>query len=96
MNGKEIKEEIAECNEEALFIDGFEGDKEAFNDALIGHGTRCSMNDLAIYDGLKVIQILIDKYDMSSEEAYEWYEYNIVGAYMGENTPIFVQDLRNE
>ena len=96
MNGKEIKEAIAEENEEALFIDGLDGDKDAFNDALIGHGTRCSMNDVAIYDGLKVIEILMSKYDMDSMEAYEWYDYNIIGAYMGENTPIFVHDLRKE
>lgn len=96
MNGHQIKEEIAKINPDALFIDGFDGDENGYNDALIGFGARCDMNDVAIYQVDKVIDILISKYDMDSEEAIEWYDYNIAGAYMGENTPILVYDLRNE
>jgi hypothetical protein len=96
MNDKKIREDIGAVNEEALFIDGFDGDKDGFNEALIGFGSRCGMNDVAIYSVEKIIDILICKYDMDTEDASEWYEYNIEGAYMGENTPIFVYDLRNE
>jgi len=96
MDGKEIKEEIADVNPEALFIDGFDGDTDGYNEALIGHGSRCGMNDVAVYSGAEILDILINKYEMSSEEAYEWFEYNIAGAYVGENTPIIVHDLRNE
>jgi hypothetical protein len=31
--------------------------------------------------------------DMTWEEAEEYYNYNIVGAYMGENTPVFLTFL---
>ncbi len=95
MNGKRIKEEIADVNPDALFADGFDGDKDGYNEALIGYGSRCGMNDVAIYSIEKILDILMFKYEMSSEDAVEWYEYNIAGSYVGENTPIFVQDLRN-
>jgi hypothetical protein len=95
MNGKGIKEDIAERNEEALFIDGLDGDKDAFNDALIGWGESCGRETLAIYDVVKIISILETKYGMNYEEANEWYDYNIAGAYMGDHTPLFVCDLRN-
>ena len=94
MEGKYIKEEIAERNEESLFIDGLDGDKEAFNDALIGYGERCALGPIAVYDTNRVLSILEEKFKMTSEEANEWFDYNILGAYMGENTPLFVNDLR--
>jgi len=43
-----------------------------------------------IYSKSKCIQILMK--DMSEEDALEYYEYNIVGAYMGEKTPIWCID----
>jgi hypothetical protein len=30
---------------------------------------------------------------MSESEAIEYYDYNIAGSYVGENTPIFLDDL---
>jgi hypothetical protein len=43
-----------------------------------------------VYDIDKVIDILI-KDGMSVDEAIEYYEYNIAGAYVGENTPSFIR-----
>ena len=92
MNGKEIKELIAAQNEEALFIDGMDGNKDKFNEALIGWGHRCGTETVAIYDQDEVVDILAE--EMEYEEAEEWFDYNIAGAYMGPNTPMFVVDLR--
>ena len=89
-----IKDQIADDNPEALFLDGMDGDKNAFNDALIGIAERCGMNTIAAYDADIIIDILFKKYDMSMEEAIEWYDFNIAGAYLGENTPIYINDLR--
>jgi hypothetical protein len=30
---------------------------------------------------------------MSYEEAIEYFEYNVLGAYVGENTPIFIDNF---
>jgi hypothetical protein len=42
-----------------------------------------------VYDVDKMIETLISQ-GMDRDEAIEYYEFNIVGAYVGELTPIFV------
>ena len=44
-----------------------------------------------VYSKSKVIEILMSE-DMTEEDSLEYYYYNIVGAYVGEKTPIFVED----
>ncbi len=43
-----------------------------------------------VYSADKIIEILSK--EMTHEEAEEFYEYNILGAYMGEMTPIYVSE----
>jgi len=43
-----------------------------------------------VYSANKIIEILSE--DMTHEEAEEFYEYNILGAYMGDMTPIYVNE----
>ena len=71
-------------NEEMLFVD-----PERFDAAIVGYVDRIGVPSLTCYDKNKVIEILMED-DMSWEEAEEYYEYNIVGAYMGANTPVFL------
>lgn len=69
-------------DEEFVIADGFD-------DAIIGvdeeHGR-------IVYDIDQVITILM-RDDMSMDEAYDFYYYNIVGSYVGEKTPVFVKQL---
>ena len=67
-----------------LMADGFE-------EALIGFGTRFN-NPVTIYDLNKCIDILIEGDGMSQEEAIEYMDFNVLGAYVGEETPIFLGD----
>jgi len=57
------------------------------NSALVGVGQRCGQPPIAIYsyDAL-VAHFVAD--GMDEGEAMEWIEYNIVGAWLGEGTPI--------
>lgn len=68
---------------EALYADGFE-------DAIIGVGRQFN-TDVVVYDEEKCIQILMERDGMTDEEAEEFFEFNVVGAYVGEHTPIFVR-----
>jgi hypothetical protein len=43
-----------------------------------------------VYSANKIIDILAE--EMTHEEAEEFYEYNILGAYMGDMTPIYVNE----
>ena len=63
-----------------LVADGFEG-------ALVGYARRCGQPEIAIYDYEKAVQILMDRDGMSYEDAVEWMEFNVVGAWVGPGTP---------
>lgn len=64
---------------------------DGFEDALIGFawplatGAKC-----AVYDKNKCIEILMERDGMDEEEAEEFFAYNVAGAYVGEQTPFFV------
>ena len=70
---------------ETLLADGFE-------DALIGYGTRFSYG-VAVYSTSKCLDILMKRDGMTDEEAMEYFTFNVTGAYVGENTPVFLEDL---
>ena len=74
---------LADYNDEALTADGFD-------DAIMGFGERCGQPTLVAYDRTKCIQILIDRDGMDYEEAVEFFEFNTVGAWVGDSTPIFI------
>lgn len=60
---------------------------DGFDDAIIGideHSMRL------IYSISKCIEIL--SRDMSEEDAVEYFDFNVAGAYMGEKTPIWCRD----
>jgi hypothetical protein len=83
MSYNNILELIEESNPQALKADGFD-------DAIIGIAHRCGQPDLISYDTTKILEILMDRDGMSMEEAVEFFDYNILGAYMGEHTPVFI------
>jgi hypothetical protein len=83
---KTLKEKIIDIlgeDENFLLADGFD-------DAFVGIGRQFG-RPIAIYDKLKCIDILQE--DMSYDEAEEYFRYNVEGAYVGENTPIFLETL---
>ena len=49
-----------------------------------------NMNDVVVYDYEKCIEVLISRDGMSYSDAMEYMDYNVVGGYVGENTPMFV------
>ena len=79
----ELREWIAHHNEEALLANGFE-------DAIIGVAERCSQPALVVYDIERCIEILVERDGMDLDGATECFEYNTLGAWFGENTPLFL------
>jgi hypothetical protein len=76
--------EINEINPEALLCDGFD-------DAIIGLAERINLGPVVAYDTEKMIDIMVERDGMTYEEAIEYFDYNILGAWMGEYTPVFIQ-----
>jgi hypothetical protein len=62
---------------------------DGFDDALIGLD-ESSMR--LIYSVDKCINILVNE-GMTMEDALEHFSYNVSGAYVGEKTPIWSQDM---
>jgi len=65
---------------EALRVDGF-------NDCIIGTDYKKLR---VVYSIERMLAILMERDGMSMEEAIEYFDFNIGGAYMGEMTPVYV------
>ena len=63
---------------------------EGYDDAIIGIDTSTDVFRV-IYDRDKMAEML-EEDGMSSEEAWEYLEYNVFGAYVGEGTPIYAHE----
>jgi hypothetical protein len=62
---------------------------DGFDKAIIG---QCCVSLRLIYDINKMANILILRDNMTLEEAMEYISYNCIGAYVGEMTPIFLNE----
>jgi len=74
------REWLAETDDEFLCADGFD-------EAIVGYVERACSAPLALYDREKCIEILMK--DMSRDEAEEYFEFNTIGAWVGDRTPVF-------
>tara|TARA_Y100000401_G_C8318845_1_gene224066 strand:- start:771 stop:1073 length:303 start_codon:yes stop_codon:yes gene_type:complete len=48
---------------------------------------------IVVYDTEKIAKILMEREGMSHEDAWDHIEYNIIGAYVGDKTPIWMAPL---
>jgi hypothetical protein len=62
---------------------------EFFDKAIIGTAHRCGHDDILAYDRELIIHLLMED-GMTEEDAIEHFEYNIIGSWVGEGTPIFI------
>lgn len=86
MSSNPIREHLANTHDDLLLLDGLD-------DAIIGTSQRINEPVLAVYSWEKIINILVERDDMDFEDAVEFVDFNILGAWVGENTPIVVMPL---
>jgi len=60
---------------------------DGFDEAVIGMDLRTGV---LVYSYSKCIEILEKRDSMTNEEAVEFMDFNVIGAYVGEKTPIFM------
>ena len=72
-------------NEELLMIDGF--DEAIIGVCMTWHGDM--MVERIVYNG-NIIRDILVKEGAEEEEAQEYIDFNIIGAYMGDSTPVVV------
>jgi len=79
-----IREELAEIwDQDLLFMS-----EPEYDQAIIGVMERAGGSPVIAYDTQKILDIL--ERSMSVEEAQEFFEYNILGAYVGDKTPVYI------
>ena len=76
-------EEIVEINPEAMMADGFD-------DAILGMCIQFGDEPVVAYDYEKCLNVLIERDGMSRTESIDFLEFNVIGAYVGLNTPVFI------
>lgn len=77
-----IREHLADLNPEAKFFDGLD-------EALLGIGFRFGVEQVALYDSEKCIEVMMKRDGMTREEADDFFGFNIAGAWLGAGTPLF-------
>lgn len=70
---------------DVLFADGFD-------DAIIGYVERFGQEPIVLYDRNKVIKTLAK--DMPVSDAEEYFEFNVIGAWVGDKTPAFATIIK--
>ena len=83
---KKINIYLKERGENALLMDGFD-------EALVGFSQRINEPLLAVYSWGKMVDVCTDRDGMTYEEASEYIDYNCIGAWVGNQTPIIVMPL---
>ena len=80
---------VNEHIEYGLFVDGFE-------DAIIGISERIGRDPIVAYDRDKCIEILANTMEPTDDDddpytmAIEYFDFNVIGAWMGDGTPEFI------
>jgi hypothetical protein len=64
---------------------------DGFDDAILGMLYTSEDSKRLIYSVKRIIEILCE--DMPEEDAWEFFEYNIAGSFMGDQTPLLCYDL---
>lgn len=80
------KQELIDIYGEGLtFYDGYD-------DCIEGVCLQFGRDPVICYNKNKIIDLFI-KDGMTYEEAIEYFEYNVLGAYVGETTPAFIETM---
>jgi hypothetical protein len=75
--------DINEYAEGAILLDGLEA-------AIIGVTDEFGTGRRILYSKDKIIQILQERDGMTWSESEEYFDYNIIGGYFGEQNPVFL------
>ena len=81
----DLREYLGSMFEGLLFLS-----EPEFDQAIVGLADRIGMSTVVVYDTSIIIDILCERDGMDRETATEYYEFNILGAYVGERTPMFI------
>ena len=76
-------DEIIDINPKAMLADGFD-------EAILGMCIQFGSEPVVAYDFNKCVEIVMERDGMEREEAIDFINFNVVGAYVGLSTPVFI------
>jgi len=62
---------------------------DGYNAAIMGIVQRYGQESVILYDTDKILGILVYRDGMTYDKAVEFFEFNILGSWVGEQTPAF-------
>jgi hypothetical protein len=65
---------------------------DGFDEAIIGSITSYGSGETILYSTQKILDIIVDRDEMTEEEALDFFHYNILGSYNGDGMPSFLND----
>jgi len=83
MNRKDIEDLYADDEPDILFADGY--DKAIAGVIWDGERTR------VVYETEGILNILMERDNMSYDEASEFFDFNVAGSHMGVYTPLYLE-----
>ena len=83
MNRKDIKDLYGDDEPDILFADGF--DEAIAGVTWDGERTR------VVYETEEILNILMERDNMTYDEASEFFDFNVAGAHMGVYTPLYLE-----
>jgi hypothetical protein len=83
---KEIEAYCREVGANTLFAEGFDS-------AIIGL-VRCLNSYKVLYDTEKIISMLREETNSTKKQAREYFLLNIAGSDLGEETPVFLENIK--
>lgn len=90
MNRLERATEWAETTDQKFLCLGGDGKEcQEFADAFLGIVDGDPPK--AVYSENKVIEVFVNRDGMTWDEAVEFYDFNVKSAYIGEQTPVFIE-----
>lgn len=61
---------------------------DGFDDAILGIAERCSQEAVLLYDYESMIDVLMHRDGLNRENAEEYLQFNVIGAWIGDQTPL--------
>lgn len=89
LSEEEVTNKISAYSDQALPV--YPEYCEAFVGIIEGAGLATKV----VYDKNKVVEILMRNMNCNQEEAEEFFQYNVIGTYVNENTPAFITLAKN-
>ena len=68
---------------------------DGFDDCLMGVVSRFGQPYILCYSREAMLEKMVERDGMSYDEAVEFFEFNILGAWVGDGTPCFIEKVED-